>query len=66
MTVKDVKRKLDNIFEATADVERAHAFEDDLYLEVLTAIATGDCRCPAALAREAIKSKEIRFERYCA
>ena len=41
MTIDDVKAKIDAIHRNTGDDERQHAIEDALWLEVLTAIASG-------------------------
>ncbi len=47
----------------TIDVERAHMLEDDLFQDVLIAIANGH-RHPQTLAREALKSQKINFSRF--
>jgi hypothetical protein len=48
-----------------SDDERAHAMEDELHVEVLDAIAQGE-PYPAELAREALRTVEIHFARWCA
>jgi hypothetical protein len=48
------------------DDEKAHSLEDDLHLSVLEAIAEGRCESPASCAREASKTKNIRFARHAA
>lgn len=42
---------------------KAHAREDELYLDVLKAIASG-AQNPAELAAEALKTQEIHFDRW--
>lgn len=46
------------------DDGRAHAREDDLYEAVLRAIANGDPNSQA-LAQAALKTKELKFSRWC-
>lgn len=45
------------------DHEAAHAQEDGIFVDVLEAIAAGH-PYPAALAREALKAREISFNRW--
>jgi hypothetical protein len=66
MTADDVRKRVDAIRELAGDDERAHAEEDRLWADVLTAIAERRCLLPAAVAREALKTKEIDFRRWCA
>lgn len=66
MSVDDVEKALRRIKRIRADDETAHMDEDDLHVEVLEAIAAGECADPVALAREALKSREIDFARWCA
>lgn len=65
MTVEEVRERVAKIELMKDDDERAHALEDYLHLDVLTAIAKriGD---PAALALEALKTMDIKFSRWCA
>jgi hypothetical protein len=42
----------------------AHEVEDAIYLEVLKSIASGTCPDPAGCAREALKSRDMRFPRW--
>jgi len=46
------------------DFEAAHIAEDQLYLDVLQAIADGKCSDPSKLAATAILSRNIQFARY--
>jgi hypothetical protein len=49
----------------TGDYEAAHGEEDDLWRDVLRAIADGADN-PRAMAREALETTHIDFERYTA
>jgi len=69
MTVEDVGKRVDAIYSCRFDSgnindEAAHSIEDALYIEVLLAIAAG---APNAkeLAVAALKSREIKFSRWC-
>lgn len=66
MTPSDVIKLLSEIEHADCDQERAHALEDDLFVEVLSAIAEGQCDNPAELARLALRSRDIEFDRWYA
>ena len=66
MTSEDVARAVVEIKAIAADDERAHAKEDELYAIVMAHIRDGVCRDPAACCREALKTKEIKFDRHCA
>jgi len=48
------------------DVETAHGMEDYLWQEVLQTIADGTAEDPAALARAALKTTELDFDRWYA
>lgn len=50
---------------ADDDYEAAHGYEDDLFRDVLEAIAKG-ASDPRKLARAALKSTVIEFPRVCA
>ena len=64
LTVKDVIERVQKIFDIRDDDEMAHIYEDNLYLDVLKAIAEEKCDNPAACAREAVKADEIKFSRW--
>ena len=51
---------------APKDDEAAHGAEDALYAALLRAIAEGRCDDVAQCAREALKTEEIDFARWCA
>lgn len=64
--VDDVKQLVElTTKNAKSDPELAHSNEDSLYWSVLDAVANGN---PNAIdmAKEALKSKEIEFARWCA
>jgi hypothetical protein len=68
LTTEIVVARVDAIRAVSGDPERAHAEEDRLWREVLEAIAT-DCfygLSPRNLARLALKTTTIDFERWCA
>lgn len=65
MNTKQIKAKVAEIEACKDDPEKAHALEDDLYMEVLQAIRDGAMN-PDELAREALESSFIDFPRWCA
>ena len=60
-----IKAKLDVIEAERGDAERAHSDEDNLWEMVLNWIALGVDES-AELASLALKTKEIKFPRWCA
>ena len=65
--VDDVIEYIESISDvAKTDYETAHGMEDDLFEEVLKAIATGTCVNPKEVAVEALKVKKLDFARHCA
>ncbi|GAA0972808.1 hypothetical protein Q7689_00470 [Nocardiopsis tropica] len=65
MTPQDVASRVNYVNNLRGDDEVAHSEEDDLYADVLQAIADG-ADSPAALARVALGTKSINFNRWCA
>lgn len=65
ITVQEVIEQVESISECADDAESAHGLEDALYKAVLTAVAEGAPNA-AELAREALKTKELKFPRYTA
>lgn len=65
MTVNDVKKRVAKIAATKGDDEVAHSMEDSLYEDVLQAIADNHPD-PGGLAAEALKTRDIRFDRHCA
>lgn len=67
MTIAEVKAQIEEIKKTKdkPDVEQAHGMEDELFKNVLQAIAKGS-KSARSLAREALKSLEIEMSRHCA
>ncbi len=66
ITVSDARKRLKSIREsADYDDEAAHSEEDKLREQVLEAIVEGSPD-PVALAKVALKTREIDFARWCA
>lgn len=65
MTPDDVRARVQHIADISADDESAHGAEDRLHVDVLRAVAAGHPDA-AALAREALKTDDIDFARWCA
>lgn len=66
LTVEDVKARVKEIKEKVKnDPNLAHSMEDNLFEDVLKAIAKEKCDDPAALAKEAVKTTKFKFERMC-
>ncbi|MEH7652306.1 hypothetical protein [Bacillus safensis] len=65
MTVDDVRKRVEGLRQIAEaeDDEAAHGMEDELYIEVLGAIANGADN-PEKLAAEALKTLEIEFSRW--
>lgn len=63
ITVKEVKDIVNSFTDKNADWEEMHIEEDDMYEDVLRAIAECDPHSKL-LAREALKSKNIKFTRW--
>lgn len=67
ITVKEVKKIVNSLANGMnadwADYEDMHIEEDDMYEDVLRAIAEGDPHSKL-LAREALKSKNVKFARW--
>jgi hypothetical protein len=66
MTIEIIEKRLEKIRSLTRDYEAAHSEEDQLYIDVLAAIASGKCEDPAGCAAAALKAQEIEFPRFCA
>lgn len=64
MKIHEVCKLVAEIIDASEDDSTlAHELEDELYADVLSAIADGDCDDPKALAREALKTQEVMIYR---
>ena len=69
MTAQQVKDRVDALraeSEYGGDCESMHESEDSLHVEVLQAIADGQCEDAKACAAEAIKTKDVVFTRWYA
>lgn len=66
VTAEWVREQVEAIRRIAGDNEAAHAEEDDLHREVLSAIAHGTCESPVECARLALTTCEIDFERWYA
>lgn len=65
ITIEEVEARVRMVESRKDDNESAHGIEDDLYEDVLRAIAEGSPEA-TALARAALKSKDVDFARWCA
>lgn len=65
MTLDDVRALVQAISERAFDNEAAHSMADDLYIEVLRAVANGHPDA-GAMAAHALLVEDIDFERWCA
>lgn len=65
VTPNDVRIRVKEIANLAGDDEAAHSTEDKLYVDVLTAIASG---MPQArrMAEMALDARSLKFERWCA
>lgn len=68
MAPADIYPRLATIREhaETGDYEAAHSEEDDLWRDVLRAIADQEVTHPDVIAEMALSTRRIRFERHCA
>lgn len=65
LTVRETAQRVEDIRNTQDDFERAHDMEDELWHDVLTAIATGH-KYARTLACAALATREIPFNRYTA
>ena len=66
-SIESVRAEVAHIEAIAGDWDAAHSAEDSLHQSVLAAIANGEHDDSAAdLAREALKTGDIAFPRYCA
>lgn len=67
MNVDDVQARLREIEREKQDDEAAHSDQDQLFADVLTAIAEHDpASWAGTMAAEALKVLDIEFARWCA
>ena len=65
MTIQEVKIRIKAIAAVADDDEVAHRMEDELFRDVLEAIADGAVHGPA-LAAMVLETDDIDFNRWCA
>lgn len=68
MTLKEIRDRLLEITEVSADPEAAHSCEDVLYEDFIRFISTSE-RVPAAIkemAQAVLKTKDVNFPRWTA
>lgn len=66
MTIKEVEDAVAFLASIAGDDEAAHSDEDALHRDVLTAIADGTAENPKEMARLALTTTHIEFERWMA
>ncbi len=66
MTINECKNLLKEIKKHQDDDEKAHGMEDDFYSRVLSSIAAETAEDPVEMANIALKTKELKFSRWCA
>ncbi len=66
MSVNDIRAGVECIRWMKSDNEAAHVAEDRLHVDVLQAIAKGECDDPAACALEALSTLTVVFDRWFA
>lgn len=66
MRVAEVNAEVQRIRSIAGDDEMAHAAEDDLHQSVLEFIAKNAPDKLASICREALRTKDIPFARWCA
>jgi hypothetical protein len=65
MTLEEIEQRIRHIKDADGDDEAQHILEDDLYKDVLRAIACGAANAPK-LAAAVLKADDLEFSRWCA
>jgi hypothetical protein len=65
ITIDSIRHRVVEISEIASDDEHAHSLEDDLWNDVLQAIADG-APDSADLATEALKTNQVKFHRWYA
>lgn len=65
MTLEDAQRGVDKVRAMAGDNEGAHSEEDAFHMAVLASIAAG-CENPAELAKIALQTEAIDYERWYA
>lgn len=66
MTEDELQQRVDALRELHGDDEMAHSQEDEIWADVLRAIASGYGASPMRLAQIALTTREIKFCRWYA
>lgn len=67
MTIEALRKRVEAIRAVSRDDEKAHGLEDNLYRDVLTAIADSDtCSDAPVLASIALETQLMPFDRWTA
>ena len=66
ITRLDIRKKVGEIAKIMDDDEGAHAKEDALRKLVLKTIATSNTDDPIGICMEALKTRKLKFARWCA
>ena len=64
LTAAEVAERVEAVRAIAHDDVEAHVAEYTLYVEVLRAIAEGRCEAPGAVARAALGTQDIPFNRW--
>lgn len=64
MTVDEAKERVERIRALSGDSEAAHSAEDDLLRDFVVSVAAGEAPV-SAVAKEILKTYDIKFSRYC-
>ena len=66
MTIEEVQNCVQDIASIAGDPEDQHELEDKLHVDVLKQVAASGDQILSALAKEALKTQDIDFPRWCA
>ena len=66
MDIKQIEARIAAIYAVQSDDEEAHIMEDELWEDVLRAIANNEVDSPSTAAYLALTTKNIKFARWCA
>ena len=66
MDLQYIEQKVSKIDRMRGDDEMAHTEEDELYAEFIELVAKSGPQELAAMAAAVLKTREIRFSRWCA
>ena len=66
MDIEEIKATVAKIAKESDDDERAHDDEDQLYIAFVKAVAESDLESWNEMAKEVLKTHDIKFARWCA